>query len=49
MPIQKIISKGKVPIKIYTDEIDHGAMQQLYNMAQLPFIHSHTQPCQMCI
>ncbi len=41
MPIQKIISKGKVPVKIYTDEVDHGAMQQLYNIAQLPFIHSH--------
>ena len=41
MPIQKIISKGKVPVKIYTDEIEHDAMQQLYNMAQLPIIHSH--------
>ena len=41
MPIQKIISKGKVPVKIYTDEVDGKAMQQLYNIAQLPFIHSH--------
>ncbi len=41
MPIQKTISKGKVPVKIYTDEVESGAMQQLYNMAQLPFIHSH--------
>lgn len=41
MPIKKTISKGKVPVKIYTDEIDASAMQQLYNMAQLPFIHSH--------
>jgi len=41
MPIQKIISKGKVPVKIYTDEVEAAAMQQLYNMAQLPFIHSH--------
>ncbi len=41
MPIQKIISKGKVPVKIYTDEVEVAAMQQLYNMAQLPFIHSH--------
>lgn len=41
MPIKKIITKGKVPVKIYTDEVDHGAMQQLYNMSQLPFIHSH--------
>lgn len=41
MPIQKTISKGKVPVKIYTDDIDHSAMQQLYNMSQLPIIHSH--------
>lgn len=41
MPIQKIISKGKVPVKIYTDEVEPQAMEQLYNMAQLPFIHSH--------
>ena len=41
MPIQKTISKGKVPVKIYTDEVESAAMQQLYNMAQLPFIHSH--------
>lgn len=41
MPIQKIITKGKVPVKIYTDEVEPDAMQQLYNMAQLPFIFSH--------
>jgi len=41
MPIQKVITKGKVPVKIYTDEVDHAAMQQLYNMSQLPIIHSH--------
>jgi len=28
-------------VKIYTDEVDSDAMQQLYNIAQLPFIHSH--------
>jgi tRNA-splicing ligase RtcB len=41
MPIQKIITKGKVPVKIYTDDIDSAAFQQLYNLSQLPFIHSH--------
>lgn len=41
MPIQKIITKGKVPVKIYTDEIDSVVFQQLYNLSQLPFIHSH--------
>jgi tRNA-splicing ligase RtcB len=41
MPIQKIMTKGKVPVKIYTDDIEHDALQQLYNISQLPFIHSH--------
>lgn len=41
MPIQKILTKGKVPVKIYTDEIDAEAFRQLYNLSQLPFIHSH--------
>lgn len=41
MPIQKIITKGKVPVKIYTEEVEPAALQQLYNMSQLPFIHNH--------
>ncbi|MES9851959.1 MAG: RtcB family protein [Candidatus Thiodiazotropha sp. L084R] len=41
MPIKRTISKGRVPVKIYTDEVEHEAMQQLYNIAQLPFVHSH--------
>ncbi len=41
MPIKTIITKGKVPVKIYTDEVEAEAYQQLLNMAQLPFIHSH--------
>lgn len=41
MPIQRIMSKGKVPVKIYTDDVEPEAMQQLYNISQLPIIHSH--------
>lgn len=41
MPIQRIITKAKVPVKIYTDDVDPQAMNQLINIAQLPFIHSH--------
>ncbi|CAG1770452.1 RNA-splicing ligase RtcB [uncultured bacterium] len=41
MPIEKIMTKGKVPVKIYTNDIDADAFQQLYNLSQLPFIHSH--------
>lgn len=41
MPVMRTINKGRVPVKIYTDDIDSGAYDQLANLAQLPFIHSH--------
>jgi len=41
MPIQTVITKGKVPVKIYTDTIEPEAYSQLLNMSELPFIHSH--------
>ncbi len=41
MPIQQIMTKGRVPVKIYTDVVETAAMQQLYNLSQLPFVHSH--------
>jgi tRNA-splicing ligase RtcB (3'-phosphate/5'-hydroxy nucleic acid ligase) len=41
MPIKRVISKGRVPVKIYTDDVAENAMKQLENVAQLPFIHSH--------
>jgi tRNA-splicing ligase RtcB len=41
MPIKRVISKGRVPVKIYTDDVEHAALNQLSNIAQLPIIHSH--------
>ena len=41
MPVFKTINKGKVPVKIYTEDIDHSAYNQLAKISQLPFIHSH--------
>ena len=41
MPVKKIMTGGKVPVKIYTDDVDPKAIDQLLNVAQLPFIHSH--------
>lgn len=41
MPIKKIITTGKVPVKIYTDQIDDTAYRQLMNISQLDIIHSH--------
>ena len=41
MPIKKVITKGRVPVKIYTDQIEPQAYQQLLNLSELPIIHSH--------
>jgi len=41
MPIKRIINKGRVPVKIYTDDLDSGAYDQLSKISQLPFIHNH--------
>ncbi len=41
MPIHQHIEGNKVPIKIWADELESQAEQQLRNIAQLPIIHSH--------
>jgi tRNA-splicing ligase RtcB len=41
MPIQKTINKGRVPVKVWTEDIEHSALQQLINVAQLPIVHGH--------
>ena len=41
MPVFTTINKGRVPVKVFTDDIEHSAYQQLLTMSQMPFIHSH--------
>ena len=41
MPIVQKLHKGRVPVHIYTDDIDHAALQQLLNIANLPIVHPH--------
>jgi tRNA-splicing ligase RtcB len=41
MPVKIILNKGKVPVKIYTEDIESSALDQLTSISQLPFIHSH--------
>ena len=41
MPIKQQLTEGRVPVKIYTDEVESQALEQLQNIARLPFIHSH--------
>ena len=41
MPIAQTLHKGRVPVHIYTDDIDHAALQQLLNIASLTIVHPH--------
>jgi len=41
MPIVTTMHKARVPVHIYTDDIDHAALQQLLNIASLPVVHPH--------
>ena len=41
MPVKRIITQGKVPVKIYTDDIEVSAYRQLCQIAELPIIYHH--------
>ena len=41
MPIKKVLSTGKMPVKIYTDDIESEVEKQLHELSTLPFIHKH--------
>ena len=41
MPVLQEITTGRVPVKIFTDEIEASARQQLENIAHLPCVFHH--------
>ena len=41
MPILQEIREGRVPVKVYTRDIEASARQQLVNISQLPIVHHH--------
>ncbi|MCK5903386.1 MAG: RtcB family protein [Cocleimonas sp.] len=41
MPVQMTLNKGRVPVKIFTKDVDSQSLTQLGNLSQLPFIHHH--------
>ena len=41
MPVQLTLNKGRVPVKVFTKDIEPEAMQQLINVAQLPIVFGH--------
>ncbi len=41
MPVVQEISEGRVPVRVYTDELEPQARQQLVNISRLPIVHHH--------
>jgi len=41
MPIRQIIEGGRVPVKVFTDDLEAHARQQLANVSQLPIVFGH--------
>src|SRR5919206_4256412 len=41
MPIKQTIEQGVVPVKVFTDDLEQSARQQLVNLSRLPIIHHH--------
>ncbi len=41
MPIQQTLRGARVPVRIWTDDIDEASRQQLANIAALPIVHHH--------
>jgi len=41
MPILQEIAEGRVPVKVYTREVEPEARAQLVNVARLPIVHPH--------
>jgi len=39
--MQKVISTEKIPVKMWLDEPEAGALKQAYNLANLPFAFNH--------
>lgn len=41
MPIMKVLDNERVPVKIWTDDVEESAEAQLRNVARLPFVFRH--------
>lgn len=41
MPVKQTLTGQRVPVKIWTDEVDERSREQLAAIASLPFIHHH--------
>lgn len=39
--MKKVVTDTRVPIKIWTDDVEEAALNQIRNLANLPFINKH--------
>ena len=41
MPVKQAITNQRVPVKIWTEDVDERSKEQLSNIASMPFVHHH--------
>ena len=41
MPVHQEIREGRVPVRVYTGDMEAAARQQLVNISKLPIVHHH--------
>jgi tRNA-splicing ligase RtcB len=41
MPVRQEIAEGRVPVKVYTKDLDEKSRQQLVNVSRLSIVHHH--------
>ena len=41
MPVKLQLEQGRVPVKLYTEDVEPDALQQLVNVSKLPIVHGH--------
>lgn len=41
MPVKHVLENQRVPVKIWTDDVDERSLEQLSNIAAMPFVHHH--------
>jgi tRNA-splicing ligase RtcB len=41
MPVRQELNEGRVPVKVYTGEVEPAARAQLANLSRLPIVHHH--------
>ena len=41
MPVRQVIDRGGVPVRVFTDDVDHASIEQLSAVSRLPVVVGH--------